>query len=585
MIKLPGILKLKPRLKPKARRVAKAQPEAAESNVFQGTAKKRVNLARSRVGFVTFAFVAVYAVIGGRLVHYSLAKDDGAVARAAMPLTLARRPDIVDRNGAVLATDVRMMSLYADPSMITSADDVLDALLPIFPDLDAKRAYRLLNSKGEFVWLKRQITPKQQSQVLAAGVPGVGFRPEVHRFYPGGPQAAHVLGLVDIDNRGLSGIERYMDKTDGISGLMGLGLSGAMDLKPFETSIDLRVQSILRDVLVEGVNKFHAIGATGTVLNVNTGEIIALASVPDFDPNNPPPATDPRMLNDAITGVYEMGSTFKAFTLAMGLESGKFNMNSLVDAKTPLIFGRSRIRDDHAQNRILTYPEVFTYSSNIGASRIAAAVGPDYQRTFLENLGLLDKMDTEIGGAGTPQRPQKWGGVFSATVSFGQGVTTTSLQTAAAAAALVNGGKLLTPTFLPRSREEADRIAKHVVSKETSDKMRYLLRLNGTDGSGRNGQVPGYRVGGKTGTSEKIIDGKYSKDRNFNAFLAAFPMDNPQYVVLVTIDDAKKVEGVPGRTAAWNAGPMNGEIIRRTAPILGVDPDFGAEGAALLASY
>ncbi|WP_045683353.1 peptidoglycan D,D-transpeptidase FtsI family protein [Martelella endophytica] len=569
----------------------KSAPEAtpptdgAVTDVFQGTAKKRVGLARSRVGIITACFLGVYAVIGGRLVHYSLAKEDGTVSNAVAPQTLARRPDIVDRNGAVLATDVRMMSLYADPSMITSADDVLDALKPIFPDLDEARAYRLLNSKGEFVWLKRQITPKQQSQVLAAGVPGVGFRPEVHRFYPGGPEAAHILGLVDIDNRGLSGIERYMDKSDGISSLMGLGLSGAMNLKPFATSIDLRVESIVRDILVEGLHKFEAVGATATVLKVDTGEIVALTSVPDFDPNNPPPATDPRMLNDAITGVYEMGSTFKTFTLAMGLESGKFTLDSLVDAKTPLIFGRSRIRDDHAQNRILTYPEVFTYSSNIGASRIAAAVGPDYQREFLEKLGLLDRMDTEIGGAGTPQRPQKWGGVFSATVSFGQGVTTTSLQTAAAAAALVNGGKLLTPTFLPRTEAEADQVAKQVISKDTSDKMRYLLRLNGTDGSGRNGQVPGYRIGAKTGTSEKIIDGKYSKDRNFNAFLAAFPMDDPQYVVLVTIDDAKKVEGVPGRTAAWNAGPMAGEIIRRCAPILGVDPDFGAEGDALLAAY
>lgn len=581
------MMKIARRFSRKNRNAAAEAPPAGErkADVFQGTAKARVGLARSRVAFLSAAFIAVYAIIGGRLIHYSLAKEDGTVARAAAPMTLARRPDIVDRNGAVLATDVRMMSLYADPSMITSPDDVLEALRPIFPDLDMARAYRLLKSKSEFVWLKRQITPKQQSQVLAAGVPGVGFRAEVHRFYPGGPEAAHILGLVDIDNHGLSGIERYMDRTDGISSLMGLGLTSSMDLKPFETSIDLRVQSILRDILVTGVEKFHAVGATGTVLDVNTGEIVALASVPDFDPNNPPPANDPRMLNDAITGVYEMGSTFKTFTLAMGLESGKFTMNSLVDAKTPLIFGRSRIRDDHAQNRILTYPEVFTYSSNIGASRIAAAVGPDYQKSFLEKLGLLDRLDTEIGGAGTPQRPQKWGGVFSATVSFGQGVTTTSLQTAAAAAALINGGKLLTPTFLPRSREEADRIATHVISTDTSAKMRYLLRLNGTDGSGRNGQVPGYRVGAKTGTSEKIIDGKYSKDRNFNAFLAAFPMDDPQYVVLVTIDDAKKVEGVPGRTAAWNAGPMAGELIRRSAAILGVDPDFGEQGDGLLASY
>ncbi|WP_394706079.1 peptidoglycan D,D-transpeptidase FtsI family protein [uncultured Martelella sp.] len=571
--------------KTEAKRADASEAAAPQTDVFQGTAKKRVSLARSRVAFVTVAFVAVYAVIGGRLVHYSLAKEDGTVARAAAPLTLARRPDIVDRNGAIMATDVRMMSLYADPSMITSADDVLEALKPIFPDLDVKRAYRLLRSRGEFVWLKRQITPRQQSQVLAAGVPGVGFRPEVRRFYPGGPEAAHILGLVDIDNRGLSGIERYMDKTDGISGLMGLGLTGSMGLKPFEVSLDLRAESIVRDTLVRGVEKFEALGATGIILRADTGEVVALASYPDFDPNNPPPASDKRMLNHAITGVYEMGSTFKLFTLAMGLESGKFNLQSMVDAKTPLYFGSSRIGDDHAQNRILTYPEVFTYSSNIGASRIAGAVGPDYQKNFLEKLGLLDRIETEIGGSGTPQKPQKWGGVFSATVSFGQGITTTPLQTAAAAAAIINGGKLMPPTFLPRTPEEADRAATRVISEDTSDKMRYLLRLNGTEGSGRNGQVPGYRVGAKTGTAEKIIDGKYAHDHNFNAFLAAFPMDDPEYVVLVTIDDPKKVEGVPGRTAAWNAGPMTGEIIRRTAPILGVDPDFGEDGNARLAAY
>ncbi|TPW33596.1 penicillin-binding protein 2 [Martelella alba] len=555
------------------------------ASVFQGTAKKKNGMARSRVAVMTAAFVGVYAIIGGRLIHYSLAKEDATASRSVAPLTLAHRPDIVDRNGEILATDVRMMSLYANPSMITSPDDVIESLLPIFPDLDAARAYKLLDRKGDFVWLKRQITPKQQSEVLAAGVPGVGFRPEVRRFYPGGPEAAHILGLVDIDNRGLSGIERYVDKADGISSLMGLGLTSAMNLEPVHLALDLRVESIVRDTLMHGMERFEALGATATILDANTGEIVSLVSVPDFDPNNPPKASDPVMLNHAITGVYEMGSTFKSFTLAMGLESGKFTMNSMVDAKTPLIFGRSRIRDDHAQNRMLTYPEVFTYSSNIGASRIAAAVGPEYQKDFLTKFHLLDKVETEIGGAGTPQPPQKWGGVFSATVSFGQGVTTTPLQMASAAAALVNGGNLIPPTFLQRTQAQADSLATRVISPQTSKDMRYLLRLNGTDGSGRNAQVPGYRVGAKTGTAEKIIDGKYAHDHNFNTFLAAFPMDDPKYIVLVTIDDPKIVEGVYGRTAAWNAGIITGEIVRRCAPILGVDPDFGEKGDALLASY
>lgn len=371
----------------------------------------------------------------------------------------------------------------------------------------------------------------------------------------------------------------------GLADLTALGMTSDAPLEPMRLSIDLRVQSILRDVLVNAMAKYESLGAGAVVLDVHTGEILAMASVPDFDPNNPTEGKEEGWLNRVSNGTFEMGSTFKSFTLAMGLDSGRVKLSDSFDARAPIRIGGFTIKDFHGKGRILTVPEIFQYSSNIGTAKIADTVGTDGHKEFLERLGLTKRMHTELPEVATPSQPRTWKKINSITISFGHGVSTTPLQTAVAGAALVNGGKLLPPTFLPRTREEADQIAQQVIKPTTSKDMRFLFEWNGVNGSGRNARVEGFNVGGKTGTADKVVNGRYSHDKNFNAFLAAFPMESPQYVVLTFIDEPKTDKGNGAALAGTSAAPMAGEIIRRSAAVLGVEPKFGEGGTALLQSY
>ena len=487
----------------------------------------------------------------------------------------------------MLATDIKTASLFAEPRRIVDADEAVEKLSTVLPDINVEQTYNKLKSGTGFVWLKRQLTPKQQAEILQLGIPGVGFRTEKRRFYPGGETTSHIVGLTNIDNKGISGLEKYIDD-QGLADLQASGLAIAKDLKPVELSIDLRVQHIVRDELVTALEKYHAVAAGAVVLSVKTGEVLAMGSVPDFDPNNPYNAQDKDRLNRMSAGLFEMGSTIKSFTTAMALDSGKMNMNSTVDATRPITIGRQTIRDFHGKGRVLTVPEVFIFSSNIGSAREADVVGIEGHREFLQRLGLLDRMQTELPEVARPTEPKVWKKVHSITISFGHGMSTTPLQTAVGAAALVNGGKLMPPTFLRRTEAEADAVATQVIKPSTSEAMRYLYTLNatkGTGGSGSRAQVPGYRVGGKTGTAEKVVNGRYSTDKRFNAFLAAFPMDDPQYVVLTIVDEPQREHPGVGATAGFNAAPMVANIIRRAAPMLGVKPEFSHENGATLASY
>jgi cell division protein FtsI (penicillin-binding protein 3) len=337
--------------------------------------------------------------------------------------------------------------------------------------------------------------------------------------------------------------------------------------------------------LTQAMARYRAIGAGAVVLNVHTGEVVAMASLPDYDPNNPYNAMEKDRLNRMSAGVYEMGSTFKAFTTAMALDSGKVNINSKFDARRPIQIARFTINDFHGKKRILSVPEVFIYSSNIGSAKEADVVGIEAHRAFLHKMGLLDKMQLELPEVAKPTEPHEWKKLNSITISFGHGAATTPLQTAVAAAALMNGGNLIPATFLPRSVEEANALAVRVVKPETSDLMRYLFRLNVEKGSGKRAEVSGYVVGGKTGTAEKVVRGRYSTDKRFNAFLGAFPMTKPEYVVLVVLDEPKAEEGKGGTTAGSNAAPTVGAIVRRTAVFLGVKPDFGPEAGAMMVSF
>ncbi|MGV2104304.1 peptidoglycan D,D-transpeptidase FtsI family protein [Rhizobium sp. 21-4511-3d] len=545
--------------------------------------RKTLRQRQTRVLLVMIALMVSFGASAVRLIQYGV-RDPLATSDILPPdKLLASRPDILDRNGQLLATDIRTVSLFAEPNRIVDVDEAVEKLATVFPDLDRKTTYTKLSAKASrFAWLRRQLTPRQQSDILALGIPGVGFRPEKKRFYPGGPAAAHVLGYVDIDNRGVAGMERYLDQ-QGLLDLRAAGMTTDMPLEPVKLSIDLRVQSIVRDVVANAMVAYKAEAAGAVVLDVETGEIIAMASVPDFDPNQPSRtladgSTDKEYekgwFNRISNATFEMGSTFKSFTLAMGLDEGKITLNSVVDASRPIRMGGFTIKDFKGKNRALTIPEVFQYSSNIGTAAVADMVGIDRHKEFLTRLGLLSKLETEMPGVATPTQPRTWKKINSVTISFGHGVATTPLQTAVAAAALINGGNLVPPTFLPRSASQARDISKVVIKDQTSVDMRYLYSWNGLKGSGRSAQVAGFNVGGKTGTADKVINGRYASDMNFNAFVAAFPMDKPKYIVL-SIIDAPRTGEHGGRTAASTAAPMIKSIIGRTAPLLGVEPRFG----------
>ena len=555
---------------------------AGSAGAFEGSLKKHRAQAKSRIVIVISAFLTGYTVIGGRLAQYALAIPETVSSIMPPDRLMASRPDLLDRNGEVLATDIRTVSLFAEPHKIVDPDEAVEMLATVLPDLDVKGTYRKLSSQ----WLRRQLTPKQQSEILALGIPGIGFRPEKRRFYPGGNTASHVVGHVNIDNRGIAGMEKYVD-SQGLADLAAVGMTSNTALEPVKLSLDLRVQNILREELVAGKDRYSAIAAGGVVLDIHTGEVIAMASIPDYDPNNPVQALEKDNMNRMSAGTFEMGSTFKAFTTAMALDSGKVTLNDSFDARNAIRIGGFTINDFHGKHRVLSVPEIFIYSSNIGTAKMADIVGTEGHKAFLTKMGLLSRMHTELPEVAMPTQPREWKKINSITISFGHGVSTTPLQTAVGAAALMNGGKLIPPTFLPRSRAEADSLAEQVIQPSTSDDMRTLFRMNVTQGSGKRADVPGFVVGGKTGTADKVVNGRYSHNTRFNAFLSAFPIDNPEYIVLVVIDEPKGDKENPkaSATAGLNAAPMVGNVIRRSAAILGVKPKFGPDGNALLVSY
>ena len=536
---------------------------------------------RNRVGIAMLCFGLAFAGVSARLVQYGLSEVERNATASAGFATLASRPDLVDRDGRLLATDIRTASLFAEPRRVVDVDEAVERLAAVLPGLDRERTRRRLSSDAGFVWLKRELTPRQQAAVHDLGLAGVHFRAENRRFYPGGPVASHVLGHVDVDNKGIAGFEKFVDG-EGLSALAEAGLSFDEAMEPVALSIDLRVQTVLHDELARAMERYKAIAAGGVVLDARTGEVVSMVSLPDYDPNNPVDALKKDRLNRLTAGTFEMGSTFKAFTTAMALDSGKVSLGDRFDATKPLRIARHTINDFHAKRRWLSVPEVFIYSSNIGTAKMADVVGIDGHREFLGKLGLLSRMETEIPEVARPVEPATWKKINSITISFGHGVTTTPLQTAVAGAALLNGGYLIPPTFKPRDEVGAMAVAEKVLSERTSRAMRYLFRLNVERGSGRRASVEGYHVGGKTGTAEKVVNGRYSSSVRFNAFLAGFPMHEPRYVVLIFIDEPKPEEGKSSATAGLNTAPVTGKVIRRIAPILGLEPEFDAEGSLLL---
>jgi cell division protein FtsI (penicillin-binding protein 3) len=531
--------------------------------------------ARARVGFAILAFAAIYAVIGGRLVMFAVGGDShGARRTAAQDAIATARPDIVDRNGEVLATDVKAPSLFGEPRRIIDKDEAIELLTATLPDLDTAEVRDRLSGKKGFVWLKREITPLQQQEIHRLGIPGIGFLRENKRVYPTGAEVAHLIGLVNIDNQGIAGMEKWLD-SNGLADLHRAGFATDRLQRPVELSVDLRVEHALRDELLKAKEKYKAKAASGLVSNVRTGEIVAMVSVPDFDPNSPKEAHDPDRINRLTTGVYELGSTFKAFTLAMALDSGKVDLNSMWDARGPLHYGKFTIHDDHALGRMLNMKEVFTYSSNVGAARIALSQGIEAHKAFLRKMGQLERLRTELPESATPIVPKRWAELNTVTIAFGHGLSVAPLQAVMGIDALVNGGYLIPPTFLKRTEQEAMAVARRVIKPETSEKMRFLMRLNAEIGTAKRADVKGYYIGGKTGTAEKVINGHYAKKRVLNAFTAILPADNPRYQLLIMLDEPQPLKETFGFiTSGWNAVPTGANVIARIGPLLGIEPRF-----------
>lgn len=520
------------------------------------------------------AFLAIAVQLGLLTLWPKLDDDAGKLAREA-PLP---RPDIIDRNGVLLATDIAVASLYADPRKIIDIDEAVELLTATLPDLDARTLRQKLSQPNRaFAWLKRQVTPEERDAVYNLGIPGVGFVNERRRVYPQGRLSSHVVGYVDLDTKGIAGIEKFLD---GQGAIYTASLADPSEHKtePAQMSIDIRVQAALIDELTQSIAKFRAIAGGGIVMDITTGEVLALASLPDFNPNDENKSFSKDQMNKMTSGVFELGSVIKAVTFAMAFDYGTATLESRYDARFPLVIGNARINDYHAKRAILSVPDIFVNSSNIGTARMALDVGLENHQEFLRRVGLFDRLVTELPESARPLLPKRWSKLATATAAFGHGFAVQPLQGAAVVAGLLNGGYLMTPTFLRRSPEEAMAMAKQIVKPTTSETMRYLFRLNAADGTASKADVIGYRVGGKTGTAEKVVNGRYSKEKRLTSFIGAFPMDDPRYLVLVMLDEPKPTPETYGfATSGWNAVPAAAKIIERIAPMLGVEPRFTAE--------
>lgn len=532
------------------------------------------NPLRNRLRLGAICFIALYGVIGGRLTMLAVGDQAGISSAFAIDKsTTASRPDILDREGRVLATDVTSHSLFAEAHRITFVDETVDRITSVLPALNRQKLRADLSKDRRFVWLKREISPAQRRELQALGIPGIGFRTETRRVYPNGRMAAHILGAVNVDNRGIAGIEKHLDDR-GLAELHGLGFGLDRDLSPVSLSLDLRVQHALTDELHYAMEKYSAIAAAGSIMDIHTGEVIAMASLPDFDPNDPASALDENAINRLLTGVFEMGSTFKAINTAMALETDRITLNSTYDARAPIRIGGHSIDDSHPKRKVMTVAEVFKYSSNIGSAKMALDVGIEGQQEFLRRMGLLNRLRTEMPESSAPLVPNPWKRVSAMTISFGHGISVAPMSMAAATMPLFNGGYAVPVTFLQRDLEEARAASHRVISEKTSQDMIYLMDLNSKEGTGRKANKYGYRVGGKTGTSQKVINGRYSDDKLRNSFLAVFPTEAPRYVVLVILDEPQGIKETHGfMNAGWNAAPTTGEIVGRVAPMLGLRPE------------
>jgi cell division protein FtsI (penicillin-binding protein 3) len=557
-----------------------AVPRMEHFHVTAAEQRRRENMARSRGRLVIAAgiFASMFTVVGFRVAWVTVLRPVQAkVARETMPpvargplrpitdaVMPGQRAMIVDRNGQPLAISQPTREAFADPSAIGDPADAVRKLKTILPRLDVtKTIQRLADQSKKFVYIERQITPDEEARINNLGIPSVDFRQTQQRHYPLGRVAAHMLGGVGIDENGIAGVELAFDQRI------------RRDAQPLRLSLDVRVQSVVREELLAAKEEFGAKGACGIVMDVNTGEILAMVSLPDYDANDLGSAGQEERFNRAITGRYEPGSTFKLQTLSMALDDNVVHIWDYFDAANPIHIGRFTITDFEGKLRSLALPEVLAYSSNLGAARIAHLVGGERQRAWLRNMGMFNREPIELHEADRPEfhSESAWGEAVNYTVGFGHGISVTPLHVVDGTAAIANGGLLMRPTVLaidPANPPDGTR----VMRQSTSDVMRRLMRLVVTSGFGKKAEVAGYYPGGKTGTAEKNSGHGYKKHANVSAFMSVFPMQAPRYAVYMMLDEPHGNASTGGySTAGMVAAPAAGKVIARIGPILGLMPD------------
>ncbi|QXK92094.1 penicillin-binding protein 2 [Neoehrlichia mikurensis] len=516
--------------------------------------KKVLNKSKIRLIYSTGPFIVFYIIIIIRMLSLTLIYEESADNKMKN-VHVYSRPIVLDRNGNILATNLVTASVFANANQIFDPESTAQKIVKILKNTTYSRVYKLLTSKKNFVWIERNITTTEELEIKSLGIPGINLIYEKKRIYPQGNLFAHVLGYVDTDNKGISGIEHYIDHSN-------------LSDREVKLSVDMRVQNIVREEVLCQMEKYQALGGLGIVMDVRNGEIISMVSLPDFDLNNQSQAINNQKFNRVSVGVYEIGSIFKLFTIASAIDSKKIKISDTYDVSKPFRIGKYKIQDLYQSKKpVLTVGEIFAKSSNIGMAQIVTQLGKDVQIEYLEKLDLFSNLNIEIPEKSMPILPKKWYDSTMITVSYGYGVAVTPLHVIQASAGLVNNGVMNQATLLFNNINNKK---KRIISQETSRELRTLLRFAVKSGTGMKADVHGYLVGGKTGSAEKIIDGKYRRDVNISSFIAAFPITYPKYMIMVLIDEPRGTKVTGGKIAA----PIVSGIINRIAPILDIAPNM-----------
>ncbi len=528
-----------------------------------GLSNNAFSICKNRLFFAMAVFAFVFLVLSIRVFNVCLSNHFNISYKSAEEESLAllnknpiKRADILDKKGVVLATSLPTVNLYANPKKILNAQEAAAQLSGLLPDMLYEDILAKLQKRSRFVYLKRNLTPSQQYQINALGIPGLDFEDVEKRVYPHNSLFSHLLGTTNIDNKGTQGLERFLDERLQTSDI------------PLTLSIDSGVQNTIREELLAAVKKFSAKNATAILMDVNTSEVISMVSLPDFNPNDGNASLNSKF-NFATSGVYEPGSVLKVFNTALGLETGKITVADTFDVTKPIKLKYNTIKDYRGENRILSLSEVLIYSSNIGSAQIALKVGQSLQKEFLKKIGFLNKVNLETFEKASPIIPHRWPEETVATIGYGYGISLTPMHLISAFSAVVNGGVYHNPSFIKKQGNSDD--GYRIISESTSIKMRSLLRDVVVKGSGKGANVKGYEVAGKTGTANKLIDGKYVNGKVMTTFLSTFPASNPKYSLLVMLDEPKATKDTWGFvTSGWNTVPTANKIIKSIAPQLGL---------------